>query len=180
MAALEFLRLGKRRVHALHFDHGTEHGKEARDWVESYCESRGIPLTVGRVSGVPAKGGSVEAWWREQRYSFLECSSPFQLIVTAHHLNDAVENWLMTAIRGNPEVIPPQRGRFIRPFIATHKADLESWARSRGVPWLTDPTNAEEIHDRNYIRKNVVPHALTLNPGIDKVIRKKVMQLAIS
>ena len=70
MAALDFLRR-KHDVHVLHFDHGTEHGRQAKEFVEEYCMRRGIPVTTGEIRGRVPPGSSREEWWREQRYNFL-------------------------------------------------------------------------------------------------------------
>lgn len=174
MSALEFLRLGGRKVEALYFDHGTPHGSDAREWIKEYCENRKIQLTVGSISSSKPRGESEEAWWRKERYSFLEEASQGREVVLGHHLDDAIENWIMTSIRGNPEVIPPRRGRFIRPLLLTRKESIKSWARSRGVPWIEDPSNAVDVHDRNFVRNSIVPQAFRLNPGLDKVVRKKI------
>ena len=48
MAALDFLRRNH-DVHVLHFDHGTEHGRQAKEFVEQYCMRRGIPITTGET-----------------------------------------------------------------------------------------------------------------------------------
>ena len=72
MAALDFLRRNH-QVNVLHFDHGTEHGRQARQFLERYCTEKQIPLTVGESKGtVPPGPISREEWWREQRYAFLD------------------------------------------------------------------------------------------------------------
>jgi len=31
-----------------------------------------------------------------------------------------------------------------------------------------------DVHDRNFVRNSIVPQAFRLNPGLDKVVRKKI------
>jgi len=185
MAALNFLRNnGRRNVSAIYFNHGTKHGSEAEAFVKAYCSSQSIPLALGRVSGPCPKGESKEAFWRTERYAFFKrvhYSDDFQKhylrpIVTCHHLDDQVETWLFTSMHGNPRLIPYQRDYFIRPFLLTRKNYLEKWAESRGVPHIFDPSNNDtDNYMRNFIRHEVVPKALRVNPGLHKVVKKKIL-----
>ena len=185
MAALNFLRNnGRRNVSAIYFNHGTVHGDEAEGFVRSYCASQSIPLVLGRVSGPCPKGESKEAFWRSERYTFFErihYSDEFQKhylrpIITCHHLDDQVETWLFTSMHGNPRLIPYKRDYFIRPFLLTRKRSLEKWAVSRDVPHIFDPSNNDaDNYMRNFIRHEVVPKALRVNPGLHKVVKKKIL-----
>lgn len=185
MAALNFLRNnGRRNVSAIYFNHGTEHGEEAERFVRSYCASQSIPLAVGRVSGPCPKGESKEAFWRRERYAFFERVHRSGVwpehylvpIVTCHHLDDQVETWLFTSMHGNPNLIPYMRDYFIRPFLLTRKGQLKKWAQSKGVTHIFDPSNDDkENYMRNFIRHEIVPKALKVNPGLHKVVKKKVL-----
>jgi tRNA(Ile)-lysidine synthase len=42
------------------------------------------------------------------------------------------------------------------------------------VPWIEDDSNADTCYARNYIRHEMMPHVLKINPGIHKTIAKKV------
>ena len=44
------------------------------------------------------------------------------------------------------------------------------------VPYLVDPSNDDTGFRRNYIRHHFMPHALEINPGIHKMISKKVSE----
>lgn len=197
MAALNFIRNnGKRKVVALHFNHGTEHGFDAEEFVSDYCNKKEIPLVSSRISRSIAKGESKEAYWRSERYNFfnnwisegsfsdsaktllkdgsIDCfyRAP---IVTCHHLNDAVETWIFTSLHGNPNLIPYKRGSFIRPFLLSTKDDLVNWALKKGVPYIVDPSNQDTSYMRNLIRLEIVPKAIKVNPGLNKVVKKKII-----
>ena len=183
MAALDFLRKG-RRVRVLHFNHGTEHAEEAQDCVERYCKENDIKISIGGLFGKECpKGSSKEDFWRKQRYSFFESESMGSLsgnwrdspVVTCHHLDDVVETWLFTSMHGEGRLIPSKRDNYIRPFLLTRKAVFEDWCDRKDVPYVTDPSNTDTSFMRNYIRHKLMPHALTVNPGIHKVIRKKII-----
>jgi tRNA(Ile)-lysidine synthase len=48
------------------------------------------------------------------------------------------------------------------------------WAELNGVPWIEDDSNLDTCYTRNYIRHELMPHALKVNPGLHKVVAKKV------
>lgn len=173
MAALDFLRR-KHNVSVLHFDHGTSHGEKARAFVEKYCAEKGIPLTVSSINGTIPPGPSKEEWWREQRYNFFEkCSYP---VVTCHHLDDCVETWVWSSMHGTGKWIPYRRNRVIRPFRLTRKSEFRWWCVAHNVPWIEDESNEDIHYTRNYIRHEMMPHVLRVNPGIHKTISKKVKE----
>jgi tRNA(Ile)-lysidine synthase len=189
MAILDFLLKGNRKVTAFHFNHGTEHGQEAERVVEDYCETNSIPLFIGRLSRPKTPGKSPEEFWRDERYKFLEKHTGHLAvdvhmdmyahgpIITCHTLNDQVENWIFTSLHGNPRLIPYRRGNIIRPFILTRKEALVSWCDRKNVPYVTDPSNSDPKYMRSLIRTKIIPRALEVNPGLHKVIKKKVKNL---
>jgi len=178
MAALSFLSQ-KRDVTAVYFNHGTEHGQEAEALVSQYCKSNDFKLLIGRIGSAKPGSRSLEEFWREQRYSFFETIAqtpaysgiPF---ITCHHLDDVVETWLFTSLHGDGRLIPSRRGRYLRPFLMTRKAVLEDWCARYDVPYAIDPSNEDIRFMRNYIRHELIPRTLRVNPGIYKVMRKKI------
>jgi tRNA(Ile)-lysidine synthase TilS/MesJ len=40
--------------------------------------------------------------------------------------------------------------------------------------WVEDPSNVDYKFKRNYIRWNLLPEALAVNPGLYKVIAKRI------
>jgi tRNA(Ile)-lysidine synthase len=96
-------------------------------------------------------------------------------IVTAHHLDDVVENWIFTALNGNPYLIPQERDNYIRPFLTTEKRDFTLWCIRKEVPTINDPSNGNTRYRRNYIRRIMMPHVEHINPGIKKTLRKKIL-----
>lgn len=174
MAVVDFLLRGKKGVTLLHFDHGTQHGQEAREFISTYAETNRIPLHVGRVRDSRSRQGrSLEEWWRDERYLFF---SQFQdkPVITCHHLDDVVEWWVISSLRGEGKLIPYRRDNIIRPFLLTRKEALLSWCKRKGVPYIEDPSNEEEDCDRNFVRHTLLPQCLRINPGIHKTLAKKL------
>ena len=72
--------------------------------------------------------------------------------------------------------MPYRRNHIIRPFRLTRKRDLRLWADLKQVPYIEDDSNKELCYNRNYIRHKMMPHVLKVNPGIHKVVAKKVRE----
>ncbi len=178
MAVLDFLVRGGRIVVAFHFNHGTEHSREAEEVVKEYCIANELSYVVGNISSSKPSNKSMEEHWRDERYKFLESKITFDIpIITCHTLDDQVENWIFTSLHGNPRLIPYRRGKIIRPFISTKKEVLVSWCDRKNVPYVIDPGNSDPKYMRSLIRTRIVPEAMKVNPGLHKVIRKKVKKL---
>ena len=172
MAALDFLRRNH-SVTVAYFDHGTEHSKLAFNFLTEYTAQQGLPLMHSKISRSKRKRDSWEEYWREQRYEFLhKLRGP---VVTAHHLDDCVETWVMSSMHGTGKWIPYRNDNVIRPFRLNKKREMQLWGNLKGVPYLEDDSNVDTCYTRNYIRHEMMPHVLRVNPGIHKTIKKKVL-----
>lgn len=175
MAVLDFLVSGRKKVRVAYFDHGTSHGEDARKFLIKYCNDRNIEIEVGTISpGEKPKDQSLEEWWRNCRYEFLNSLSGDDPIITCHHLNDIAEWWLFTSFNGIPRLIPYKNGRTIRPFLLTKKSAFLNWCERKNVPYLTDPSNKNVRFARSRIRTKIMPEALGVNPGFLTVLKKRV------
>jgi tRNA(Ile)-lysidine synthase len=173
MALLDFLSR-KHDVNAAFFHHGTENSAKAWEFVSSFCEQRKINLKTGLI-GSPdrKKGQSKEEHWREQRYTFL---SSCETVVTGHNLDDCVETWVWSSLHGTPKLIPYSRGNVLRPLLCTRKAKLIEWCQKNNVPWVEDQSNTDTKYTRNFIRHELMGGILKVNPGIHKLIHKKIVE----
>lgn len=175
MALLDFYRRGKKSIRVLHFNHGTSFGARAQILVEDYCAVYQLPLAVGTLQATAGPGESLEAFWRTQRYTWFRAQTDLP-ILTAHHLDDCVENWVMTSLHGRPELIPCHNveRNIWRPLLLTRKSQLEAWCANKSVPFLHDESNDNTQFMRNYVRHTMMPHILHVNPGIHKTITKLI------
>jgi tRNA(Ile)-lysidine synthase len=177
MAALDFLKR-KHDVFVLHFNHGTDYGFKALEFVSNYCADNDIGFLTNVTGQEREKQTreSQEEYWRSIRYDWLERCTERQ-IVTAHHLDDCVETWVWSSMHGTGKIIPYSRNeRVLRPFRSTRKRDLELWANLNNVPYIEDDSNKDTCYTRNYIRHEMMPNVLRVNPGIHKTIAKKVKE----
>jgi len=174
MAALDFLRKN-RNITVLHYNHGTgEFADDAERLVKAYCQQYSLEFYVGHNTEEMPAGVSAEAWWREKRYTWFDQITSLP-IITAHHLDDVAETWLFTSMHGYPKLIPSLRGKYIRPFLTTRKEVFENWCLRKCVPYIEDPSNTDVSYMRNYIRNIMMPHALSINPGFHKVLKKNIL-----
>ena len=164
-------------IGVVHVVHNTPHSMEAANFVNWYCEEKGIWFAGSMISEEdPPKGESKESWWRDQRYDCFEnliygeeSDNP---IILAHHFDDCLEEYIMcTMIRGYSGTIPYSRGRCIRPFRLWKKKDILGYAERNEIPYIEDPSNEDTKFKRNYIRHELVPQILKMNPGVYNIVR---------
>ena len=169
----DFLLNGKRDVQLAFFHHRTVNSDRAEEFVRKFADERRVPLRIGRINSEKSRGLSLEEFWRNERYSFLDSlGGP---VITGHHLGDAIETWIFTSLHGESKLIPYSRGNVIRPFLVTPKEEIRSWASRRNLSWIEDESNGDPRYMRNRIRMHIVPEALKVNPGLGTVIRKKYL-----
>ena len=175
MVVTHFFMQGRRNVKLAYFNHDTSHSRDAHKFVEEYANKNNLDLFIGKVKGTKGKR-SMEEFWRDERYSFFErIKSDF--LVTCHHLDDAVETWVMSAMHGRCKLIPYRRGsKIYRPFLMTSKRIIKNYAKRKGVSWIQDPSNMRAEYIRNHIRNNMMQDILKINPGIRTMIRKKLIE----
>jgi tRNA(Ile)-lysidine synthetase-like protein len=171
VAVADFLSR-KHDVSCAFFHHGTENSERAFEFVSKFCSERSLPLFIGLMSKDKPKDLSTEEHWRNERYHFLESLNV--TIVTAHNLDDCVETYLYGSLHGQPKVIPHRRNNIVRPFLTTPKREFVSWCIRKGVEWCEDTSNQDVKYMRNYIRHEIVPRALKVNPGLSTVVKKIV------
>jgi len=175
MAVVHFLLQGKKKVNLAYFNHDTQHSHKAQEFVEKYANDNKLNLVIGSVKGRKGKR-SLEEFWRDERYDFLQRTSG-DYIITCHHLDDCVETWLMSSFHGQGKLIPFRRNENIyRPFLMTTKLSIKKYVENKKIEWSEDPSNQKTNFMRNHVRKNVMPQVLIVNPGIRTTIRKKLIE----
>ena len=171
MAILDFLVNGRYSPNVLYFNHNTKHGDEAEEFITRYCKDKGLNLIIGRTDIKPTS--NKEKQWSDARYEFF---SNFDYpVMTCHHLDDCVETYIFTCLRGFQSVIPYKKGKnVIRPFLLNEKSTFESWCKRKDVPFIEDKSNFSVNFTRNRIRHNIVPEALTVSPGLKGIVKRMI------
>lgn len=159
-------------VTVAYFNHGSDFDNMSQYWMQAWCDKYGIKFKTASITRDKDRGESQEEYWRNQRYSWFHSMDEY--VVTGHHLDDCVETWIWSSMNGEGKIIPYAYNNVIRPFRLNPKKELEQWCERHNVEYLTDPTNTDTKYTRNYIRHTMMPHVLKINPGIQKVIIKKI------
>ncbi len=172
-----FLKL--ERIALAHFNHRLR--KEAdreEEFCRSYAKERGLEIFVGseEVSMIAERTGkNLEETARELRYSFLrevKEREGFDLIATAHHLNDLVETALIWLSRGAGLEgligFEPKEGDIVRPLYEATREEILSYARARGLRWVEDTSNRDPRFFRNRVRMEVIPVLKSINPNLEE------------
>ena len=175
VAVADFLLNGKKEVDLAFFHHDTETSCLALKFAMEFAAERKLAMHVGRLSRAKLKEESLEEFWRNERQRFFSAfESP---VITAHHLDDAIETWIFTSLHGESRLIPYTSGNVIHPFVITQKKEFVAWCKRKNLKWMEDKSNLDIRFMRNLIRHKIVPEALKINPGLHKVIKKKYLKL---
>jgi tRNA(Ile)-lysidine synthase len=154
------------QVSAVHVHHGLQ---AAADGFEqrcvALCAQLDVPLSVARVDARAAPGESPEDAARAARYEALAGAVSNGSIALAQHADDQVETLLLALSRGAGLAglagMRPrwERGRvtFHRPLLEVSAPAIRAWLQAQDIPWVEDPTNANEQFTRNRIRARVLP-----------------------
>lgn len=171
MAAVDFLSKNH-KVNLMFFDHGTSTSYDAKSFLLSKYYQGDVQLHIGEINRDKQQTESWEEYWRNQRYEWFHL---FDVpIITCHHLDDCVETWIWSSLNGTGKIIPYSNRNVIRPFLLNRKSEFTNWCRNKNVSWIEDSSNQDAKYMRNFIRKELIEKCLVVNPGLHKVIAKKV------
>lgn len=116
---------------------------------------------------------SIQIAARELRYTWfqeLAKNHQFDFILTAHHLDDSLETFLIHLTRGSGlegfTGIPSTNGNIIRPLLPFSRAEILEYARENQLEWREDSSNATTKYLRNNIRHQVIPILKEINPSL--------------
>lgn len=179
MFAAHFLAQKRyRNVHLLFVHHRTEDSEKAMNFLSKHAlDETGAKSFRVEYIEAEAPDSSKEDFWREQRYNIFKAQE--LQVVTAHHLDDCMETYLFGALNGTPKVIPYQHKNVVRPFLLTRKSQMVDWCKRKNVKWVEDSSNQDTKYMRNRIRHSLMPEALAVNPGLHKVVARKVQAESI-
>ena len=184
LAVVDFLRR-KHLVCVIYIDHDTSHSSFAFRAIKDYADKHKLGMYHRHIRDKKPKSKSLEEYWRDERYKILDkfCDyngldgPPNRPIITCHHLDDAVETYVWSCMHGNGKVIPYYRGSsVIRPFLLNRKSEFINWAKKNDLHYFDDPSNSDTSFTRNHIRHNVISQIEKINPGIYKVVKKKIIE----
>jgi tRNA(Ile)-lysidine synthase len=128
---------------------------------------------------------SIEMAARDLRYDWFEQLRVIHLadsIAVAHHRDDSAETILLNLIRGTGirglTGIAPQNGYVVRPLLSVCRQEILDYLTDRGLSYVDDSTNSEDLYTRNKIRLNIIPLLETINPSAKEAIIRTAENLS--
>ena len=127
---------------------------------------------------------SIQMVARELRYSwFEELSKELNVkhILTAHHLDDSLETFLINLSRGSGIDgllgIPEVNDTVYRPLLIFKKDEILSYAKENKITWREDSSNKKREYLRNQIRLEVIPKLKEINQNLLDNFSKSIDRL---
>jgi tRNA(Ile)-lysidine synthase len=174
----------------IHVNHGLRGAESDAD--EAFCRDQAarwhLPLHVQRVdvAGRAREARqSIEAAARHLRYTAFEAGAVAlgaTSVATGHTEDDQAETLLLRLVRGASSRglagIRVRRGRFVRPLLASRRADLRAWLAHRGQPFREDSSNRDCAIPRNRLRRDVVPVLEAFAPQVVPALGRAAALLA--
>lgn len=169
-------------LRAVHVNHGIS-PSAARwgDFCAELCRELQVPLQLELADIGPYRGLGLEGAARKARYRiFAHIDTDF--VVFAQHRDDQAETLLLRLLRGAGlrglaamaplRELPGARARLLRPLLDISRAEIESYARARGLRWVEDESNADTARRRNFLRHDVLPLIERQFPGARQTIAR--------
>ena len=163
---------------------------EDEDFVRDLCKEKSIKyysksFNVKKIKAKSSKSTQMIA--RDLRYDFFDqLSSDLNIkhILTAHHLNDSLEGFIINISRGSGldglTGIPFENNKIKRPLICFEKSKIIDYAKSNNLNWREDSSNKTDSYLRNKIRNKIIPEFQKLEGNFIKNFNKSISYLQIS
>lgn len=143
--------------------------------VKQLAEERGIPFySIKTNTEQFAKENklSLQMAARKIRYDFFEKvmkKNRFDVLTTAHHLEDNFETFLINLNRGTSlrglKGINSDKEKF-RPLLSFTKSEIRNYAKENEVRFREDKSNLDTKYERNWFRHKVIVPWKELNPEL--------------
>jgi tRNA(Ile)-lysidine synthase TilS/MesJ len=182
VAAMFWLKSKGYQVTPLHFNHNlrAQNGIMHDRFLE-LC--RDLNLDGKSEIGI---GLRTEADCRQARLDFFKKQAPGGHIITAHHLNDWVESYLLKCLRGHPNHRPFElesafpEFSVLHPFLLTKKCDFQQYLERNG--WMRyvvqDETNSVvKGSRRNWVRNAIIPQMTKQRLSLEKYAKRRIGKL---
>ncbi|WP_286294504.1 tRNA lysidine(34) synthetase TilS [Vibrio apostichopi] len=165
--AAQYAKTHNIECRAVHVHHGLSDNADCwTNQCQEWCDALSVSLAVERVSLDINSGESIEKLARDARYQALQQHiRQDDVLATGQHIDDQLETFLLALKRGSgpkglssmAQVMPFGEAFIVRPLLSVTRADIEKYARDKGLTWVEDESNQDLRFDRNFIRHQVAP-----------------------
>ena len=167
-----------------------DESNEDQEFVRKLCDKYSLEFFTKSFNTKKIKqdsNKSIQMIARDLRYDFFEeLSSKLNInyILTAHHLNDSLESFIINISRGSGLDgligIPENNNKIIRPLIGFQKNKIVDYAKTNNLKWREDSSNKNNSYLRNKIRNSIIPELEKLEGNFLKNFKKSISYLRIS
>ena len=161
--------------------------KEDADWIKNLAFKKGLECHIQSFdtqAHALEKKVSIQMAARQLRYRWFDTLSnqyDYDLILVAHHADDALETFMINIMRGTGLRgllgIPEQRGKILRPMLFFSREEIMQYALENKIQWREDLSNAKTEYLRNALRHNVIPQWKKKDPNFDQQFQETLKYL---
>ena len=156
-------------------------------FVKNFSEENEVPLYVESVDVrkyATENKKSIELSARELRYEAIEKvlqNINYDKIATGHNLDDNIETFIFRLLRGTSlkglKGIPEKRENIIRPILQFEKKEILNCLQENKKNYIIDYTNNENDYTRNYIRNEIFPMFVNINPTFRNKVNGLIQEI---
>ena len=157
------------------------------NFVEEFSKKNNVPLYIESVDVrkyAAENKKSIELAARELRYEAIEKvlqNLNYDKIATGHNLDDNIETFIFRLLRGTSlkglKGIPSERKNIIRPILQFEKKEILNYLQENKKSYIIDYTNSENDYTRNYIRNEIFPMFVNINPNFRNKINELIHEM---
>jgi tRNA(Ile)-lysidine synthetase-like protein len=170
-----------------HFNHGQRHQNDLMQ--ENFLNF--VMDTKQYIKGIPLVNlkdyikNNTEDSFRKARIDFIKNNFDKTIFITAHHLDDATESYMLNVLRGKEGFLPIPfitevgTNLIVHPFLFTKKKDFIEYAEKNDLMKyvVEDETNkVTKGSRRNFIRNDIIPLLEREKIGLDTIVKKKMKE----
>ncbi|MCF6300664.1 MAG: tRNA lysidine(34) synthetase TilS [Proteobacteria bacterium] len=153
----------KNKIRAIHINHKLQ--PEADRW-QQHCHQTCVDLKIPFISEVAQLTGDSENESRiARRNIFQQHLQTGEILLTAHHQDDAVETILFRMMRGTgikgitgiQQLSSLGENSIFRPLLNLSKSQILRYLKNHKIQWIEDPSNSDTRYARNKIRQLLMP-----------------------
>jgi len=153
----------------------TEESDADQKFVERLARARNTKILVKTASAedyASLHNLSIQEAAREMRYNWFHAlidQGEADYLMTAHHLDDSLETFLInldrgTGLKGLGGI--RSRKKLFRPLLNCSKAELIDYAEVEQVEFREDSSNLKDAYLRNWFRQHLIPLWKSKNPDL--------------
>ena len=157
------------------------------NFVEEFSKENNVPLYIESVDVrkyAAENKKSIELAARELRYEAIEKvlqNLNYDKIATGHNLDDNIETFIFRLLRGTSlkglKGIPSERKNIIRPILQFEKKEILNYLQENKKSYIIDYTNSENDYTRNYIRNEIFPMFVNINPTFRNKVNELIQEI---